>query len=401
MKVLNGEEILKLPNLDEISFVESLYKARACSDGVNYMFILQLHITDFCNLSCSHCYGMDKKTEMLLKHFCSVVDSFFEFIEKHRLAARIHITGGEPFVHSNFFEMLDYLWENYFLKKYPFVVEILTNGTLISEKEVQKLKEYKEMIYEFQISIDGLEKAHDNIRGIGAWEKSLYSSKLLKKNNFRVSWSLVLSKNNYFDAIGVLHLAEKVGINRVTMSRLVPLGKNEDHAKQNALTQDEYKKIQKEIYDEASLLTERIREGMTETYLDMNRCDLWHLADLDYIKQQIEQVKVLPSYLVLGCACMIGKNYMVILPNGDMLACRRLPVVIGNVYREKIGDIWKNSVFLKNIRMRQTKMEGKCQECEFYKDKSLRNLCGGGGPCMAVAAGKSIYSPDPMCWKSY
>lgn len=399
MRVLDEKEILQLPNLDEISLSNKLYKIRKCSHSVNYMLILQLHITDYCNLQCSHCYGMCDRTEMSMVQFRRVIDDFFFFIERHRLAARIHITGGEPFVHKHFFEMLEYLWKNYYLKKYPFVIEILTNGTLLNADVLEKLEKYREMIYEIQMSVDGMEETHNSIRGNDTWERTINATTLLKEEKYRVSWSFVISKRNYFDAIGVLKLAEELLVNRMTISRLVPLGMNAKEAVEDVLSVDEYKEIQKRVYDAASELFERIREGKTTTYLAMNRCDLWNLADIDYIKGQLDKIKSIPSYMVLGCACMIGKNYMVILPNGDMLACRRLPKVLGNVFESTIGEIWRDNEFLKAIRMRSTMMEGKCRECEFYLEPALKNLCGGGGPCMAVAQGQSIYEPDPMCWK--
>lgn len=399
MKVLNGEEVLQLPDLDNISFSDTLYKIRTCSKDVNYMLILQLHITDYCNLKCNHCYGMSKKTEMSMMQFTKVIDDFFYYIKRHKLAARIHLTGGEPLVHEHFYEMLEYLWDNYFINKYPFVIEILTNGTILNEDTLKRIEQYREMIFEIQLSVDGMEKVHNYIRGNDTWKKTVKATRLLKENQYRVSWSFVISKKNYFDAIEVLHLAEEMQVDRMTISRLIPLGMNADEARSNILSIDEYKEVQKNIYDAASLLFERLREGKTTTYLAMNRCDLWNLADQEYIKQQLEMVQSIPSYMVLGCACMIGKNYMVILPNGDMLACRRLPQVIGNVYENTIGEIWRNSEFLKAVRLRYSKMEGKCKECEFYSNPALRNLCGGGGPCMAVAQGHTIYSPDPMCWK--
>lgn len=59
--------------------------------------------------------------------------------------------------------MLEYLWENYYLKKYPFVIEILTNGTLLNADVLERIEKYREMIYEIQMSVDGMEGTHNSI----------------------------------------------------------------------------------------------------------------------------------------------------------------------------------------------------------------------------------------------
>ncbi len=67
---------------------------------------------------------------------------------------RVMVTGGEPILHSNF-EALNDLLPDFAIRKVLF-----TNGLLLDKDLLGRLK-----VDEIQISIDGLEKAHDCCQG--------------------------------------------------------------------------------------------------------------------------------------------------------------------------------------------------------------------------------------------
>ena len=396
MKIWDDEEIIRFPEIDKKEFESGLYTVKNLSENVKFNMVLQIHITDYCNLRCTHCYGTKQYYEMNIGDFKNVIEQYFNFLRKHRLSSMINITGGEPFVHKNFYEIMEVLY-TYWKKNYPFMLTILTNGTLFDEKCYEQLNRYSKMIYEFQISLDGMEDTHDKIRGDGNFKISIRSIKTLLNKGYRVSISFVISKMNYFDALNIVRLGENIGVYRITISRLIPIGKNDKENQKLILSNDEYKNVQNELYKLASEMVERINKGMSHTYLLMQRCDLWHLADVEYIKKA-SLINGLPSYLMLGCSCKVGVNLIVIMPNLDVVACRRLPIVLGNLKSDNLSDIFLHSEILREFRSRREKMKGKCKKCEFYYDKRFRNICNGGGPCMAVALGKTIYDPDPMCW---
>ena len=129
MRVFSSEEVAKMPEVDRIQFKGGLYQPRKCSDDVMLSMVLQIHITDYCNLQCRHCYGRDNRiTEMSFEHFKYNIGQYFEFIKRHRLTGMVSLTGGEPFKHSQFDKILTHLYEEYYCMGYPFAVTILTNG---------------------------------------------------------------------------------------------------------------------------------------------------------------------------------------------------------------------------------------------------------------------------------
>ena len=142
---------------------------------------LQLHITEKCNLDCRHCYlGAKEQKDLNLE----VIDKAIREFSQNGL--RLLITGGEPLLHKNFWKVLE------IAKKYPIRVEVLSNGTLLTDKKAKKLSKY---IQGIQISIDGLEKGHDSLRGTGSFKKAIRGVKAAKKY-LKVTCATMIHKDN-------------------------------------------------------------------------------------------------------------------------------------------------------------------------------------------------------------
>jgi radical SAM protein with 4Fe4S-binding SPASM domain len=79
------------------------------------------------------------------------------------------------------------------------------------------------------------------------------------------------------------------------------------------------------------------------------------------------------------------------LPDGKVMACRRLNLIIGDLNKQKLNDIWVNSEVLNNLRDK-SKVKV-CGKCNYWFQ------CGG---CRALA--HAIYGDylgkDPQCWKN-
>jgi sulfatase maturation enzyme AslB (radical SAM superfamily) len=122
-----------------------------------------LHLTNRCNLSCSHCLvesgpsGPEGRSTAFWK----------EIVREARDlgATEFCVTGGEPFVREDFIELLEEISD-----LSPKKVLVLTNGTLLGEREVSKLSEWG---VELQVSLEGPRKVNDSIRGRGSFEKAV------------------------------------------------------------------------------------------------------------------------------------------------------------------------------------------------------------------------------------
>jgi radical SAM/SPASM domain protein of ACGX system len=90
-----------------------------------------------------------------------------------------------------------------------------------------------------------------------------------------------------------------------------------------------------------------------------------------------------------GCNC--GNCHLTILPDGDIYACRRFESNVGNVFKERLYEVFTGDKM--DLLRDYTKFE-KCSSCE------LLRFCRG---CPAVTYGYTghFYGADPQCWKVF
>ena len=115
------------------------------SSELNYEteFYFQWHITDICNLRCKHCYHDNYKEKGLeLPQLIEIGTHLCDAVREWGKIGSFSITGGEPFTRKDdVFKLLD-LFEN---REEVGHVDILTNGTLIDEKIIDNLLQYKKI----------------------------------------------------------------------------------------------------------------------------------------------------------------------------------------------------------------------------------------------------------------
>lgn len=120
---------------------------------------LQLHITERCNLNCRHCYlGEKGQTDLDMGLIKKALREFAPG------GLKVLITGGEPLLHRRFWEVVEYAGT------LPIRVEVLSNGTLITEEVAERLSRH---VHGLQISLDGMKRGHEYLRGKGSFERVL------------------------------------------------------------------------------------------------------------------------------------------------------------------------------------------------------------------------------------
>ena len=160
---------------------------------------LELLITDKCNLSCRHCYiKQTGNTDLSLD---AIKKTFSEF--ESLGGVRLMVSGGEPLLHKSFGEINDLVWQ------YDFRSILITNGTLINKFIVDNLN-----FNEVQISLDGLEKTHDYIRGEGSFVGALNAISLLLGRGIDVSVATMILNHNQDDLEKLGRLLSVMGVKR-------------------------------------------------------------------------------------------------------------------------------------------------------------------------------------------
>jgi radical SAM protein with 4Fe4S-binding SPASM domain len=158
---------------------------------------LELQITDRCNLKCKHCYIGDKRRSEL--SVIQIQQILKEFEEMQGL--RVLISGGEPLLHRGFQEINSML-PGFFLRKVLF-----TNGLLLDRERLRGLN-----VDEIQISVDGLENAHDSLRGKGTFTAAVNALRHAIDSGFEVSVSTMIHPGNLQDFDVMERLFREIGI---------------------------------------------------------------------------------------------------------------------------------------------------------------------------------------------
>lgn len=339
-------------------------------------FGFQWHITDRCNLRCKHCYQQDYSgsSELNLAGLKDIADEIIRTLSKWNKKGDIAITGGEPLVKEEMFPLIRYLESAEEVAS----IDILTNGTLVNGEVVGEIKKLNK-IRCVQVSLDGACSAtNDTIRGKDVFDKVVKAIRLLVDNNIRVNLMFTLQRRNMNDIPELIDLATNEGISTLTVERFVPTGSGLG-MKDELLTPEEIKNV-------FGYISNRANQNKANGYnmISYSR-PLWILLG------NCANITTKEDDEFAGGICSVGLDGLCILPDATVLACRRLPIPIGNLQEDSIEKIWSTSDLLWQIRDKRN-LKGKCNSCDLVCQCS-------GCRAMAYAVTGDFLESDPQCWK--
>lgn len=318
----------------------------------------QWHITHTCNLRCTHCYQEDYRYHMPEELLFRTLDQYTEYIEKKDYQAQINLTGGEPLLHPAFFRLSKEI------KNRGYRLGILTNGTLIDEKMAEQLTELKPVFV--QISLDGTEQIHDGIRGAGNFQKALHGIDLLKRNVVKVLVSFTAQKANIQSFPELAAVCKEHQVDKLWWDRVVTATKEE--MERLALSTEEFQAFLVVVRK----LQKKYRKWNGKSFISLSRS----LQAKNPAKE--------------GCyICSAGKELIIVLANGDVMPCRRLPFVIGNVKENSLGSIIEESMLMR--RLSTPRFPVGCQGCKRFL------YCRGGARCVTYAQTGDLNAKDVNC----
>ena len=177
-------ELLRLENLNELWF----------------------HITNRCNLTCSHCLFASSPSDALELSADRILALSRE---AHGQGCRMFaLTGGEPLIHPEIQRIVFSL-----LSMADSHVALLTNGmTLIPFLDKHS---FDPNFFHLQISVDGLQENHDAIRGKGAFKALSRVLETLKNRGIPYTLSMSVNKSNAQDMADIVDYASKMGAGNV------------------------------------------------------------------------------------------------------------------------------------------------------------------------------------------
>jgi len=339
-----------------------------------FEFVIQWHLTERCNLRCTHCYQdssrqQELSTEEVRAGLDEIHDLFSTWSTTHglTLVPSFNITGGEPLLRSDLFDILGYLadrgWDTF----------LLTNGTLVSPAIARRLAGLG--VKGVQISLEGPKTVHDALRGTGSYEASLSGIHSLLREGVIVTVNTTLSELNAESFFELAETAAKLGVQRLGFSRLVPSGRGAALA-ERMLSPNRVRELYQRIF------------ALSYSGMKLVTGD----PVVAHMRGREEGSDDQGDVPVGGCSA--GVSGLTFLSDGTIVPCRRLPVPLGNIRTDSIRELWAASPVLDALRTR-SRYNGKCGACKRWA------TCRG---CRAIAAAVSHHQEllstlddDPQC----
>jgi radical SAM protein with 4Fe4S-binding SPASM domain len=272
-------------------------------------------------------------------------------------------SGGEPLMRPDIFQLIERAAQK------DLVVNIATNGAIISDKKAKRLKESG--VRSITVSLDGADaETHDYFRQTpGLFNRTIKAIKILVENELRVVVSFTPSIFNYHQGPAVVRLACELGASAVNMSEYVPAGRGTHDL---SLPPDLLRAVVQQWID------------MRREYKDRMQI-IWHDCRVALLVPPEEQDRY--------SGCGAGKLTARLKVDGTLTPCVFLPNSAGNLMETPFREIWDNSPVLKTIRNRDELLSGNCGSCQYKK------ICGG---CRAVSMSRhgDMMGGDSSCWIS-
>lgn len=315
-------------------------------------------LNNSCNFACRHCYSRQDSHDELDR---DVLGACLHKVAKAGVFS-VNFGGGEPLLRRDLLELAAVA------RKAGLSLSMNSNGWLIDRETAAALKNAG--FSKVGISIDShLPEVHDRFRGVeGSHDRAVAALGHLASVGIATSISTVICRinNDTIDDLVAFALAQGVG--QLNFHNFKCSGLGMAHKDELDLTPEEWKNFYR-----AALVAKTEVKG-----LDISLDDPI-IALLD--------ARVAGS-LVKGSVC--GKLSLNIKANGDITPCGFIPIVIGNIARDDLREVWRDSPVL--ARMRNKQPTGKCAGCSKYAD------CLGGCTARALALTGDLNSPDPHCW---
>lgn len=181
------------------------YPGRAALSQPESLRELWLQVNNACNLTCTHCLvssGPDGIPGLDASRWLEIVDSATALGVE-----RVYVTGGEPFVRRDIFDIARHVTEHHGLE-----LVILTNATLFAGRIREELATLPRELVKFQVSIDGSRaNTNDRIRGAGTFDRALDGTRILSDLGFDVALTTVATKENLDEIPEIAGIAGRVG----------------------------------------------------------------------------------------------------------------------------------------------------------------------------------------------
>ncbi len=348
-----------------------------------YFPAMEYAITGKCNYNCLHCFNAADNSPLMSEWTLGEAKAMLEQAQKCGVNA-ITLTGGEPMLHKNFFEIIEEIY-----KRGMYVAEINTNGHFIDQTALDRMKALG-CTPIIKISFDGLGR-HDWLRNReGAEKNALAALRLCKENGFETWAQTNVHRLNLETILPTAEMLDEMGIDEIRIIRTSESPRWKENAGDACLDVDEY---YEKMFDFAEKYTQKPHK------MDV---DIWQFLT---IFPSTAAFRVRPvecgegEYRDSLPVCRGNRGKIAAAANGNVYPCLQLSgfydahgKILGNIKTEGLQPLLQSGKYLdevcatvKTLAVNNTK----CAGCKYFR------YCVGGCRALAVGLTGDKFGSDP------
>lgn len=313
-------------------------------DHVASLNQIYFYLTQGCNLACRHCWLAPAKDPDGAKYPALSLELFEKIIAEAKpigLTA-VKLTGGEPLLNPNFFDMLTVV------ARESLSLNIETNGVLCSAEHAKAITKACARPF-VSVSLDGVDaKTHDFVRGVpGCFELAVNGIRSLVDAGIRPQIIFSVMKRNVDQVESIVRLARELGAGSVKYNLVQPTARGQQlHSKQETLSVAELVNLG------------RLVESILQISSPIN---LFFSYPAAFVR--LSRLADRGGCGVCGIKTIIG-----VLADGTYALCgigeHVKELTFGHAGRDSLAHIWGNHPLLKKIRDDlPEKLTGICGRC--------------------------------------
>ena len=331
-------------------------------------------MTQACALACRHCRAEavpePHPRELTLEEGRQFLRQIREFGDP---LPQLILTGGDPLLRTNLYELIAEA------RRLGIRVSITPAATSRLTREVL-VNLIEQGVEGLGLSLDGsTAERHDSIRGIpGTFERTMQAIRWARDLRMPLQVNTLVSAETAPDIPAIYELLKSTGVSRWSLFFLISVGRGKVL---QPLSPDEAEKLMGWVYDisHASSFTVATTEAPSYRRVALQRMRQDGMTG--------EQIKGTGAYG--GFGIRDGHGIVFISNTGDICPAGFLPLVAGNVRKDRLTDVYRHSLLFQSLHD-PTQFEGRCGACEYH------TLCGGSRSRAFGATGNPLES-DPLC----
>lgn len=340
-------------------------------------------ITGKCNYNCLHCFNAADNAPLQDEWSLEEANRLLDEARDCGINA-FTITGGEPMLHRNFFDIIEGIYE-----RGMFVEEINTNGYFLNREALDRLKKIG-CVPLMKISFDGI-GYHDWMRNHnGAEENALNAIRLCVENGFPVKVQTNVNRKNLDSMLETAERLDGMGVSEMRIIRTTEAPRWVQNAGDAALSFGEY-------YDEALKLWEKYAAENHKMVLTVWQFGTLYPATRHYSLTAVgaccgEYRDSLP-------VCRGNRGMIAVAANGNVFPCHQQSGyyelhhdIPGNLKKETLRNLLSHGRYLDEVCTTVGSLREKNEKCGKCK---LFEHCLGGCRAIALAFTNDKLGVDP------